>query len=83
MAKNLESPNFPIGRPGQPALQAMAEALDRSERHDQWHRDHPGEFNCPPELSPAGDYELIQNGQNLFGAMTFEAGDAFVPRGRK
>ena len=76
MAK-LNSPNDVIYTPGQPALQARGQALDRMQAHEDWHRCNPGEWNCPPALNNPGDYEAIENGDNLLGAAVFEPGDAF------
>lgn len=66
--------------PGTPALQAMSEAQDLQDRHDKWHCDNPGNWNCPPELSSPTAYEDIERGQALLdpGAMTIEPGDSFL-----
>lgn len=86
MAKktNLESPNFPIVRPGRSAGQAMGEALELEHRHEEWHEEHPGEI-CPPEFMNANTYEDIRRGEKMLdlGGGSFEPGDAFLPRGRK
>ena len=69
--------------PGKHALQEMSEALDRREQHAEWMKAHPGEMM--PEShweQSAGDWEAIERGQNLLGAMTFEAGDSLCPKKR-
>lgn len=76
---NYESPDQHIERPGRPALQAMAEAQVAQEDHERWHREHPGEM-CDPKMFPMDNYEDIARGERLLGAMTFEAGDAFIAR---
>lgn len=78
MACEYESPNDRISRPGQPALQQASEAMNRQELHDQWHRDHPGEWDCPAELNQPGDYDRIARAARLGGGETFQPGDAFV-----
>jgi hypothetical protein len=80
--KTTHSPNDPIYDPGKPTLQVYGEALAMEERHNRWHKEHPLEM-CPPEFSSMDTYATIQRGENLLGAMTFEAGDALVPRGGK
>ncbi len=76
MAAN-ESPNYPIYRPGRHALQAYGEAVAAQEEHQRWHREHPGEM-CDPSMFPMDNYEMIERGERLMGAMTFEAGDALI-----
>ena len=76
-----ESPDDPIYRPGRPALQAANEALDLQQRHAQWHEEHPGEWDCPPELSSPTAYEDIERADDLSklgGGGTVEPGDAFL-----
>lgn len=79
------SPNDPICQPGQPALQAYSEALDRCEVRKKWQEEHPGEFvDDWPQRSV--DYAAIERGESLLGccgARTFEAGESFIFNGEK
>jgi hypothetical protein len=74
-----ESPDQHIERPGKPTLQAWSEAEQAAEEHNRWHREHPGE-PCDPGMFPMDNYEAMERGERLLGAMTFEAGDSFIGR---
>ena len=76
---------FPGARPwdpGKPSLQVMSEALDRQEERCEWDKNHPGDVMPEQDWQQVSrDYAAIERGQNLFGAMTFEPGDALRPKG--
>jgi hypothetical protein len=67
--------------PGKPATQAMSEAYDRQERHDEFHRCHPGE-PCPDSYwqESSHDYDNIARDRKLMdpGGQTFEPGDGMA-----
>ena len=79
------SPNaVPDHAGGTPAWEAMSSAQDRYAARRKFHDEHPDAMYDENEWKQASvDRADIENGENLMGAMTFEPGDAFVPRGRK
>ena len=80
----LGSPNaVPDHAQGMPAWQAMAEAQERQCQRRKWQDAHPGEMGPDDWDQRSRDWADVERGENLMGAMTFEPGDAFVPRGRK
>ena len=69
--------------PGQHALQARSEALDRQEKREEYFRAHPLESVPSGMWNGAGDdWTAIERGDKLLdlGGGTFEAGDALIPR---
>jgi hypothetical protein len=82
MAKptSFDSPNYPIDRPGRPALQVASEALELDRAHQEWHEDNPGQM-CPPQFMNMDTYADIERGDDvldLMGGGTIEPGDAFL-----
>jgi hypothetical protein len=79
------SPNaVPDHAGGDPAWNLAGLAQERCAARKKFHEEHP---DAPWDENEWGqrqrDYADIERGENLFGAMTFEPGDAFVPRGGK
>ena len=78
------SPNaVPDHAGGEPALSLMLQAEERQCQRRKWQDAHPSEMGPDDWGQRQQDWQDIENGENLMGAMTFEPGDAFVPRGRK